>query len=309
MNYLILVNHGSGAEFMQCSIIRDFALEHKDDKVYISAVNKYFADMLEMELDNCKSIDRAAIVPLFTQIMQNKSEWTVYQPEVYQQAKFFLREDNYYDTYRELLGMKRLNDWTEKGSDYAPSIFIPQNIEDAAKQFADQHKNFILFQRRGGINPVSPQQERVRLVNQPEQGLLRSWPMKESIKFVESAIKSGYEVVQYKLPEEEGVNGCLFFERENIQLFYIALAKYAAAVVTIDSSLMHLTAKDAKKLIVIWGQSASGENDCRGFGYSKAVNLFARNYKPISPYFNGVADTPVIEMATAADVMKVLKSK
>lgn len=307
MNYLFMVNHGSGAEFMQCSIIRDFAQLHKDDKIYVSAVNKYFADMLELELDNCKSIDRNSIVPLFTQIMQNKDNWTVYQPEVYQQAKFFLRQDNYYDTYRELIGMERKNDWTEKGSDYNPMLFIPQNIKDAAKQFAEQHKNFILFQRRGGINPVSPQAERVKLVNQPESGLLRSWSMKESIKFVELAKKAGYEIVQYKLPEEEGVNGCLFFERENIQLFYVELAKYAAAVVTIDSSLMHLSAMNAKKLIVIWGQSASGENDCRGFGYSKAINLFAQDYKPISPYFNGVPDTPIIEMATAEQVMKVLK--
>lgn len=309
MNYLFIVNHGSGAEYMQCSIIRDFAKEHKDDKVYVSAVNKYFADMLEMELSNCKSIDRNTIVPLFTQIMLDKSNWTVYQPEVYQQAKFFLREDNYYDTYRELIGMPRKNDWSEKGSDYTPELAIPQSVKDAAKQFADQHKNFILFQRRGGINPVSDHNSRVFATNRPETGLLRSWSMKESTRFVDLAKKAGYEVVQYKLPEEEGVVGCTVFERENTQLFYVELAKYAAAVVTIDSSLMHLAAKNAKKLVAIWGQSASNKDDCRGFGYSKAVNLFAKNYKPVSPYFNGVPDTPVVEMATAEDVMKALKSK
>lgn len=306
MNYLFIVNHGSGAEFMQCSIIRDFATEHKDDKIYISAINKYFADMVELELDNVKSIDRSAITPLFYQIMNDKDNWTVYQPEVYQQPWFFLRNDNFYDCYRELIGMDRKHDWKENGSDYLPYVVVPDDVEKAAAEFASQHPNFVLFQRKGGINPVSPQQERLKMVNQPETGLIRSWPMKEAAKFVESMTDKGYEVVQYKLPEEEGVPGCLFFERENNQLFYIALAKYAKAVVTIDSSLMHLAIKNSPKTIVIWAQSASGQNDCRGFGYSKAINLFAKNYKPISPYFNGVPDSPVVEYVTAEEVLNEL---
>ena len=307
MNYLFIVNHGSGAEFMQCSIIRDFAVEHKTDKIYISAINKYFADMVEMELDNVKSIDRATIAPLFTQIMNNKDSWTVYQPEVYQQPKFFLRNDNYYDCYRELIGLERKNDWSDKGSEYLPYVVIPESIEQAAADFSKQHPNFVLFQRKGGINPVSPQQQRQDIARQPETGLIRSWPMKESIKFVESMIKKGYEVIQYKLPEEEAVPGCILFQQENNQLFYIALAKYAKAVVTIDSSLMHLAIKNSPKTIVIWAQSASGENDCRGFGYSKAVNLFAKNYKPVAPYFNGVPDSPVVDCVTAEEILKEFK--
>ena len=309
MNYLFLVSHGSGSEFMQCSIIRDFAKEHSNDKIYISAINKYFADMVEAECDNVKSIDRNTIQPLFTQIMQDKNNWTVYNPEVYQQPKFFLRLDNFYDTYRELIGMKRLRDWSSAGSKYNPTLFVPSDFENAAKQFSEAHPKFILFQRKGGINPVCSREERIRAANSPEVGLIRSWPMKESIKFVAEANKLGYEVVQYKLPEEEGVEGAIFFSQENNQLFYIALAKYAAAVVTIDSSLMHLAIANSPKTIVIWGQSASDKDDCRGFGYEKAINLFAKNYKPISPYFNGMPDTPVIEMATAEDVIAQLTKK
>lgn len=307
MNYLFIVNHGSGAEFMQCSIIRDFAVEHKDDKIYVSAVNKYFADMVEAECANAKSIDRNTMMPLFTQIMQNKSDWTVYQPEVYQQPRFFLREDNYFDTYREIIGMKRLNDWNENGSAYTPSLVVPPQMAEAAKEFAHDAKKFIIFQRKGGINPVANHQERMRVANQPEVGLIRSWPMKDCVEFVSKAKKLGYEVLQYKLPEEQPVEGCIYFNQENNQLFYQELAKYAAAVVTIDSSLMHLAAKNAKKLIVLWAQSASDENDCRGFGYQKATNLFAKNYKPISPYFNGIPDSPIIEMATADEVIKLIK--
>lgn len=309
MNYLFLVSHGSGSEFMQCSIVRDFAKEHSNDKIYISAINKYFADMVEAECDNVKSIDRNTIQPLFTQIMQDKNNWTVYNPEVYQQPKFFLRLDNFYDTYRELIGMKRMRDWSSAGSKYNPTLFVPSDFENAAKQFSEAHPKFILFQRKGGINPVCSREERIRAANSPEVGLIRSWPMKESIKFVAEANKLGYEVVQYKLPEEEGVEGAIFFSQENNQLFYIALAKYAAAVVTIDSSLMHLAIANSPRTIVIWGQSASDKDDCRGFGYEKAINLFAKNYKPISPYFNGMPDTPVIEMATAEDVVAQLTKK
>ena len=309
MNYLFLVSHGSGSEFMQCSIIRDFAKGHSNDKIYISAINKYFADMVEAECDNVKSIDRNTIQPLFTQIMQDKHNWTFYSPEVYQQPKFFLRMDNFYDTYRELIGMKRLGDWSSAGSKYNPMLYVPADFEKAAKQFSEAHPRFILFQRKGGINPVCSREERIRAASSPEVGLIRSWPMKESVKFVAEANKLGYEVVQYKLPEEEGVEGAIFFSQENNQLFYIALAKYAAAVVTIDSSLMHLAIANSPKTIVIWGQSASDKDDCRGFGYEKAINLFAKNYKPISPYFNGMPDTPVIEMATAEDVVAQLTKK
>lgn len=303
MQYLILVNHGSGAEFMQVSLIREFAQEHKDDRIYISAINRYFADMLAEELDNVESIDRNELNPLFTQIMAERDKWVVYQPEVYQTYKFMTRQDNFFDCYRELLGMERKNDWSEKGSKYLPYLKIPDPIENEAKKFAAEHKKFVIFQRQGGINPVTPPQERMKIVQQGEHGLKRAYPVNFSEKVVEGLIARGYEVLQYCLPEEIHIKGTTYMQMEQNQLFYSALAKYAAGIVCIDSSLMHLTIKDCKNMVVLWAQSASGENDCRGFGYEKADNLFAHGYKPLSVYFVGAPDSPVVNMATPNEVL------
>lgn len=303
MNYLILVNHGSGAEFMQCSLIRDFAKEHPEDKVYISAINRYFADMLAEEVENVESIDRGEIAPLFNQIMNEKDEWFVYQPEVYQTYKFMTRQDNFYDCYRELLGMERKNDWSEKGSKYLPYLKIPESLEQEAKKFAEEHKKFVIFQRQGGINPVTPPNERINIVQQGEHGLKRAYPINYSEKVVEGLQARGYEVIQYCLPEEPHIKGTIYMQQEQNQLIYTALAKYASGIVCIDSSLMHLTIKDCKHMTVMWAQSASDKNNCCGFGYEKADNLFAHNYKPLSVYFTGIPDSPVVNMATPNEVL------
>lgn len=304
MNYLIIVDHGSGAEFMQVSVIRDFAAEHKDGKVYVSASNKYFADMLAAEAENVESIDKSELYPLFTTIMTDKKSWKVLQPDVYRTDRFFLREDNYYDCYRELLGMKRRNDWSKDGSEYTPYLnVIPDAVRRNAFEFSKQHPKFVLFQRQGGINPVCPPQERMKIVQAGEHGLKRAYPLKDSEKVVDGLKARGYEVLQYCLPEEPHVKGTLYMNQEQIQLFYYELAKYAAAAVCIDSSLMHLAVHNSQHMIVIWAQSASGDNDCRGFGYKKAHNLFAHNYRPVSPYFNGLPDSPAVDYVSPEEIL------
>ena len=87
--------------------------------------------------------------------------------------------------------MKRLKDWSSAGSKYNPMLYVPSDFENAAKQFSEAHPKFILFQRKGGINPVCSREERIRAANSPEVGLIRSWPMKESIKFVAEAKEAG----------------------------------------------------------------------------------------------------------------------
>lgn len=307
MNYLFLVSHGSGAQLMQISIIRDFALAHPKDTIYISAINRYFADVLADEVDNIVSIDRAELAPLFNQIMTEKGNWNVMQPDVYATYKFMTRQDNYYDAYRQLIGMERLNDWSEKGSKYTPYVAIPPQFEEEAKKFAAKHPNFVIFQRQGGINPIIQQPERIRAVQQGEHGLKRAYPINFSEKVVDGLVKEGYEVLQYCLPEEPHVKGTIFMQQEQNQILYAALAKYAKGIVCIDSSLMHLAIGNCKNMTVLWAQSASGDDDCRGFGYEKADNLFAHNYKPLSVYFAGVPDSPVVNMATPNEVLASVK--
>lgn len=289
-NALLTISHGSGAQFMAISVIgRELAAEYK--QLYIVSHNKYFADMLALELPNVKSISYQELGPLYTSIMMNKGKWDVFNDWPYNVGSFVLREDNFYDTYRELVGLKRKNDWDETGSDTVPYLnTLPQDLITAAEDFNKQHPNFVLVQFAGGINPTTPVEQRKQSIMQPEQGLKRKYPLDKAEKLVEGLVAKGYEVVQYCLPEEPHVKGCIYLQQEQSQLFYYAISKYCKFVVCIDSSLMHLTIAQAPKVFAIWGQTQP-----IGFGYKKAINIIPDNYIPISPYFTGIPDTPYLD--------------
>lgn len=302
MNILVNIGHGSGAELMTTSLARE--LLEKYDNVYLAAANKYFTDVLALEDDRIHSIDKATLPAMFSTIMRDRDSWNVASNEVYQTYKFFSRQDNYYDALREIWGLKRKRDWSKDGSEYTPYFnVIPEDIKRGAFEFAKQHPKVILFQRQGGINPVTPPQQRREIISRGETGLIRSYPLKESERLVSLLQQRGYEVLQYCLPEEMHVKGCLYMQQEMNQLFYYELSKYVEGVITIDSSLLHLTIHNAKKVVCLWAQSASGDNDCRGFGYKKAINLFAKVDTSV-PYFNGIAASPYIEQIKPEDIVE-----
>ena len=308
-NVLIIVSRGSGLEMMTVSAARELVQSNKYNHIYISAINKYFADMLQAEFPSqVHSVDRNTLPQLFTTIMMDVDNWEVFNNEVYGTSDFTLRKDNFYDALRSLWKLPRKKDWSSKGSDYTPYLLLPESINKTAEQFAKAHPNFILFQRQGGINPIAPHEERIREATTPEQGLIRRYPMDKSEKLVQLLADKGYEVLQYALPEEPHIKGTIYLNQEYNQLFYHALSQYAKGAITIDSSLLHLAIHYCPKVLTIWGQSASNYNDCRGFGYSKAINIYPHNYKPISPYFNGIPDTPVIEFPEPEEIMEAYEA-
>lgn len=306
-NCLLMVRHGSGLEFATISLARDLAKEYKS--LYISSANTYFAECLERENGNIHAISNNELVSLFSTVMRDKKNWDVFDNEVYQTSKFFLRDDNIYDALREHWNMKRLNDWTKDGSSYTPYLsVIPDIIKRQVFEFTKQHPKLVMLQRKGGINPVVPHNERLRAVQAPERGLVRSYPLKESEEVVKLLVSKGYEVLQYCLPEEERVKGCLYMQQEQSQLFYYELSKHAAGIITIDSSLLHLSIHNNDNVVCIWEQSASGDRDCRGFGYKKAKNLYCKVDTSV-PYFNGVPASPYIEYVAPEDIVEAFEHK
>ena len=310
MNCLIVISHGSGCEMMSVSLIRELVKTNKYSSIYVTAVNKYFADCLRNEFpDVVYSIDRNELPTIFTTIMMDKDNWEVFNNEVYGTSDFTLRKDNFYDSLRALWKMDRKNDWDNNGSSYEPYLQIPEYFENSAKDFSQQHPKFIMFQRAGGINPVANHEERMRAANSPEQGLKRSYPIDKSEKLVELLVKDGYEVLQYALPEEPHIKGTIYLNQEQNQLLYHALAKYSKGVICIDSSLMHLTIKDAPKQVVIALQSMSGKDDFRGLYYKKSKKVYDKNYKPTAPYFNGIPESTVINYPDPKEVYEAFVEK
>lgn len=259
------VNHGSGREFIQIAVIgRQLAKMY--EKVYITAFNKYFAEALAAELPNVVVIDGAEINAFWHKHWNERNEIDIFSEDPYGMNNFSMRRLNIYSAWAMLF---------ELPSDVErmlPVLKVPSNIEEGVKDFAAKHDKFIIFQRAGGQNPVGARRNENGHICQPyntnEIGLKRSYPLEKSERLVQLFRDAGYEVLQYCLENEPHVKGAIYFNTEQNQLFYMELAKYADGVVTIDSSLMHLTIANCKKMVVIWGQTS-----VRSFGYRKAINI------------------------------------
>ena len=91
--------------------------------------------------------------------------------------------------------------------------------------------------------------------------------------------------------------------QEQSMTFYTELAKYAEAVITIDSSLMHFTIANCKKMVAIWLQT-----NVNGFGYVKAINLKPVDYTPVALLLSGIQDSPICEPASPEDIVNALES-
>ena len=259
------VNHGSGREFIQIAVIgRELAKMY--EKVYITAFNKYFAEALAAELPNVVVIDGAEINAFWHKHWKERNEIDIFSEDPYSMNNFSMRRINIYSAWAMLFELPSDVERT------LPVLKVSSNIEEGVKDFADKHKKFIIFQRAGGQNPVGARRNESGHICQPyntnEIGLKRSYPLEKSERLVQIFRDSGYEVLQYCLENEPHVKGAIYFNTEQNQLFYMELAKYAAGVVTIDSSLMHLTIANCKRMVVVWGQTS-----VKSFGYRKAINI------------------------------------
>ena len=175
------------------------------------------------------------------------------------------------------------------------------NINNAA-EFSKQHPRFVMFCRQGGLSNL-PGPDGRRQPGQ-EHGLLRSYPIDKSEKLVELLNQKGYEVLQVCLPEEPHIKDAIYMNAEMPMTFYTELAKYAEAVITIDSSLMHFTIANCKKMVAIWLQT-----NVNGFGYVKAINLNPVNYTPISLLLSGIQDSPICEPVSPEEIVNAVEGR
>lgn len=294
------VSHGSGREFMQIAVIgRLLARRYK--RVYITAFNKYFAEALADEFENVTVIDGAEVQSFWHSHWHEKDDIDVFSEDPYNMNNFSMRRLHIYDAWAQLYELPSL------GPDTLPILKAPEQIQEGAKNFAKSHKRFIIFQRAGGQNPIGVRRDEkghiMQSYNTNEIGLKRAYPLKESERLVKKFREAGYEVLQYCLENEPHVKGAIYLNNEQNQLFYMELAKYAEGVVTIDSSLMHLTVANAKKIVVIWGQTS-----VKSFGYSKAVNIQLNDDKSFGgPSMTNVQLFPEVKFPTADEVFKAFK--
>lgn len=299
-NAFINVTRGSGREFVTVAVIvRELAARYK--KVYCAALNYEFADALSKELLNVVPLKQHEIGSFFNANWSAlRGDLDLFTEEPYNLGAFGMRKIGFIDAYKYVCGLsdKKTSDGP---SEIEPFIKAPADIISTAEQFAKEHKKFVIAQFWGGQNPagVPP--------NQPyqyeEAGLKRHYPIEMANELCALLKADGYEILHYALPNEPQIKDAVYMQSVMPQLFYHELVKHAEGVITIDSSLMHLAVRNAKKMVVIWVHTSP-----LSFGYKKAVNLRKVADDDIGgPSMGMVPLNPVVTYPSPQEVFEAFK--
>ena len=296
------IQGGLGRQLAQGVIAKE--LTEKYDKVivfahYINELSVFFANYPKITL--C-SYDQ--LPALSAAIMANPDEYDIYKHNIYDDGLFMKKKASFYNTARKLVNLPtKAADENEDGQMTVPVFeVVPNDVATNAANFSKEHKKFVMFCRQGGLsNLPGPDGRRTPGV---EHGLLRAYPINKSEELVRMLNEEGYEVLQVCLPEEPHIGGCIYLNNEMPMTFYAELAKYADAVITIDSSLMHFTINNCKRMVAIWLQT-----NPNGFGYKKAINLKPKSYSPVALLLSGVQDSPICEPASPNEILEAMKKR
>ncbi len=293
---------GLGRQLMQAQIALE--LTEKYEKVlvfahYVSELSVFFSGHPKVTLLTYDQLSAMSAT-----IMANPDDYDIFRYNIYDDGEFSKKRASFYNVARKLAGLKeKKEDNNADGQVTMPTFLMNtmDNINNAA-EFAKQHPKFVLFCRQGGLSNI-PGPDGRRQPGQ-EHGLLRSYPIDKSEKLVEILSQKGYEILQVCLPEEPHIKGAIYMNQEMPMTFYTELAKYAEAVITIDSSLMHFTIANCKKMVAVWLQT-----NVNGFGYVKAINLNPVDYTPIALLLSGIQDSPVCTPVEPEEIVNAIEGR
>ena len=302
MTAVYTIMGGLRRQLMQAQIALE--LSEKYDRVlvfahYVNELSIFFSGHPKITLLTYDQLSAMSAT-----IMANPKEYDLFRYNIYDDGEFAKKQASFYNVARKLAGLKeKKEDNNDDGQITMPTFIM--NTEDNihnAEEFAKVHPKFIMFCRQGGLSNI-PGPDGRRQPGQ-EHGLLRSYPIDKSEKLVELLNAEGYEVLQVCLPEEPHIKGALYMNNEMPMTFYTELSKYAEAVITIDSSLMHFTIANCKKMVAIWLQT-----NVNGFGYVKAINMKPVSYTPVALLLSGIQDSPVCEPASPEEIVDAISGR
>ena len=276
-------------------------IKEKYEEIYI--IDPY-ADI--WEVNNVDGSFAQAPNSLYNQLIKGNEEVDVIAENPYNNSDFIKKSIHFNDAVRDLFGFERKG--TEASMAENPILPVaekhPEVVEDV-KNFLNQQKKhkYILVQNTGGQSPLDPNTQ----IQGPE-------PLVRNYKFMEDLIAKlqkkypDHIFIQYKLPSEKLIEGCVSAERP--YLWYRVLGEKMAEdkdnfAVTIDSSLQHILAGTGLKTFVLWGETRPEH-----FGHSCHINLdFAKNdLTQEEPYFQLWANKPaVIRYKKADEIIEEMK--
>lgn len=191
---------------------------------------------------------------------------------VYDYSDFIHKELNYSDAFRRWIGIpekhEELSSTKMVVKDNEQFQTIADQIEDHIfhKLKDKKYKNFIIFQSTGGQSALSD-------TNQPydnrQQPLRRYMSAELANGFISLMRKAHPEtaIITYQLPNEPRYAGTEQFVVPYLTYTYLAKSKKCKGVVSIDSSLQHITAGITPAVILYYHTVP----EC--FGYIHNINI------------------------------------
>ena len=276
---------GIGNIVMRTCILPE--LKEKYNEIY--AIDPY-ADI--WEINDVEGSFAQAPNSLYNQLIKGNDDVDVVAENPYNNSDFIKKTIHFNDAVRDLFGFER------KGTEACmaelpilPVLDKHPEVEEDVKNFLNQQKKhkYVLVQNTGGQSPLDPNTQ----IQGPE-------PLVRNYKFMEDLIKKlqelypDYTFIQYKLPSEKLIDGCVAVERP--YLWYRVLGEKMAEdkdnfAITIDSSLQHILAGTGLKTYVLWGETRPEH-----FGHSCHINIdFAKNdLTQEEPYFQLFQNKPAV---------------
>lgn len=271
-----IVNGGVGNQVMRTALLPE--MKEKYGEIYVIAP---YADVFE--INDLEGVFSQAPNSLYEQLIKDNEDVEVVAENPYNNSDFIKKQVHFNDAVRDLFGLPRKG--VEGCMAENPILPVaekhPEVVEDV-KRFLDQqkHHKFILIQNTGGQSPLDPNTQ----IQGPEP-LVRNYKWMEQLVAKLQEKYKGYTFIQYKLPNEKLIDGCVSIERP--YLWYRVLGEVLAEdkdnfAIAIDSSLQHILAGTDLNTTVLWGETRPEH-----FGHSCHHNIdFAKNdLTKCEPYF------------------------
>ena len=276
---------GIGNIVMRTAILPE--LREKYNEIYV--IDPY-ADI--WEINDVEGSYAQAPNSLYNQLIKGNEDVDVVAENPYNNSDFIKKTIHFNDAVRDLFGFERKG--TEECMKDAISLPVaekhPEVVEDV-KNFLNQqtkHK-YALIQNTGGQSPLDPNTQ-----IQGIEPLVRNYKFMEALVARLQELYPDYTFIQYKLPSEKLIDGCVSIEKP--YLWYRVLGEKLAEdkdnfAVVIDSSLQHILAGTGLNTTVLWGETRPEH-----FGHSCHHNVdFAKNdLTQEEPYFQLFQNRPAV---------------
>lgn len=286
---LIDCRGGTGKQACLAHLIPELKKKYKT----VSVISPYY-DLFQ----SCADCDMVYRPDQYKSALEDAGDDTyIVIDTIYDTDRFIKKTISYADAYRKICLLDEKGDGKEGMT--VKSNLDPLRAFDLTKVrneiFEDLKKkgydDFIIFQHTGGQSPLTqvpvengkPAWDKVPYTGQ-NNGLSRHYPADKAGKFVELFKKKHPKtaVISYTLPNEPYIQGTERYVVPYLTFVILAKEEKCRGIVTIDSSLQHLTA-GLTKTIVMWHHSLP-----QSFGYSYNLNLITNCKRDGIKYFSAL---------------------